>query len=66
MNLNALDLVALELYKVGIRAEKKKYNILYEENYKEIAKKAYEEAMFFINYSNKIKNKIHADIENIS
>ena len=66
MNLNALDLVALELYKEGLRIEKEKYVNLYEENYNEIARKAYEEAMYFINYSQKLKNQTPADIENIA
>tara|TARA_R100001594_G_scaffold126039_1_gene163159 strand:- start:288 stop:485 length:198 start_codon:yes stop_codon:yes gene_type:complete len=65
MNLNALDLIALELYKDGIREAKEKYVTLHESNYKEIAKYAYEQAKYFLEYSNKRKF-IPQDIENIA
>ena len=65
MNLNSLDLISLELYKEGIREAKEKYVTLHESNYTEIAKYAYEQAAYFLEYAKKTKH-IPQDIENIA
>ena len=65
MNLNALDLIALDIYKDGLRAAKDKYVTLHEENYNEIAKQAYSEANYFIKYAKISRSSIPQDIETI-
>ena len=47
MTLSTLDILAFDLYKEGLKAAKKKYVRLYEENYKEVANEAYQEAEYF-------------------